>query len=426
MRGKITKRAVEALMPGADGAESVLWDSELRGFGVRVQRGGVRSYVLQYRAGDQRGASLRKLTIGRHGSPWSPETARREARRLLGAIADGTDPAAERVARRESPTMADLARRFLIEHVDAKRKASTAAEYRRLIDRVILPALGARRAADVMRAEVAKLHHGLRDSPYQANRALAVLSKMFNLAERWGLRPDGSNPCRHVEKFGERKRERMLAGSDLARLGEALAGYNGSPFVVGAIKLLTFTGARLGEVLGLRWDWIDLDRGEARLPDSKSGAKTLHLPPPALAVLTTLPRIENNPHVIAGHRTGAPLVNLEKPWRAIRARAGLDGVRLHDLRHAFASIAASSGLGLPIIGKILGHTQPATTARYAHLASDPVKAAAAAVAEKIASAMGSSSGRPGGKEAEPGSVGSHVSVSAEGTGPDSPPNRMAR
>ena len=400
MRGKVTKRSVEALTPGPDGTESVLWDSELRGFGVRVQRGGVRSYVLQYRAGDQRGAPLRKLTIGRHGSPWTPETARREARRLLGAIADGTDPAAARAARREAPTMADLAQRFLSEHAEAKRKPSTAAEYRRLVGRVILPALGARRVTDVTRAEIAKLHHGLRDSPYQANRVLAVLSKMFNLAERWGLRPDGSNPCRHVEKFGERKRERMLSASELSRLGEALAGYEGSPFVVGAVNLLIFTGARLGEILGLRWDWIDLDRGEARLPDSKSGAKTLHLPPPALAVLATLPRIEGNPYVIVGHRAGALLVNLEKPWRAIRATAGLDDVRLHDLRHAFASIAASSGLGLPIIGKILGHTQPATTARYAHLASDPVKAAAAAVAEKIASAMVSGSPPIGGKDTE--------------------------
>ncbi len=382
-------------MPRPDGTESVLWDSELRGFGVRVQRGGVRSYVLQYRAGDQRGAPLRKLTIGRHGSPWTPETARREARRLLGAIADGTDPAAARAERREAPTMADLAQRFLSEHAEAKRKPSTAAEYRRLIDKVILPALGTRRVADVTRAEIAKLHHGLRDVPYQANRVLAVLSKMFNLAERWGLRPDGSNPCRHVEKFGERKRERMLSASELSRLGEALAGHDGSPFVVGAVKLLIFTGARLGEILGLRWDWIDLDRGEARLPDSKSGAKTLHLPPPALAVLAALPRIEGNPFVIVGHRAGAPLVNLEKPWRTIRATAGLDDVRLHDLRHAFASIAASSGLGLPIIGKILGHTQPATTARYAHLASDPVKAAAAAVAEKIASAMVGRTGNAG-------------------------------
>jgi integrase len=209
------------------------------------------------------------------------------------------------------------------------------------------------------------------------------------------LRPDGSNPCRHVEKFGERKRERMLSPAELARLGDALSTHNGSPYAVAAVKLLMFTGARLGEVLGLRWDWIDFDRGEARLPDSKSGAKTLHLPPPALAVLAELPRQDGNLHVIVGHKTGAAMVNLEKPWRAMRASAALDDVRLHDLRHAFASVAASSGMGLPIIGKMLGHTQAATTHRYAHLASDPVKAAAAAVAGKIAAAMGSGSGASG-------------------------------
>jgi integrase len=148
-----------------------------------------------------------------------------------------------------------------------------------------------------------------------------------------------------------------------------------------------FTGARLGEILGLQWTWIDFDRGEARLPDSKTGIKTLHLAPPALALLTKLPQLNGNPYVIAGAKSGAALVNLEKPWRAIRASAGLDDVRLHDLRHAFASVAASSGMGLPIIGKMLGHTQAQTTARYAHLASDPVKAAAATVAGKIAAAM---------------------------------------
>src|SRR6516225_1871223 len=160
-----------------------------------------------------------------------------------------------------------------------------------------------------------------------------------------------------------------------------------SPYYAAAIKLLVFTGARLGEVLGLEWRWVDFERGEARLPDSKTGAKTLHLPPPALAVLAELPRVEGNPYVIVGGVPGAPLVNLEKPWRAIRKAAGLQDVRIHDLRHSFASIAASGGMGLPIIGKMLGHTQAQTTQRYAHLASDPVKAAAATVAQKIAAAM---------------------------------------
>jgi integrase len=395
MRGKITKRSVDALKAEADGAETVLWDSELKGFGARVQRGGAKSYVLHYRVGSGRGAPLRKLTIGRHGSPWTPETARKEAKTLLGMIEDGADPASDKMVRREAPTITELAERFLAEHAEAKRKGSTAAEYKRLLDKIILPALAKRKVADVTRADVTNLHHANRAAPYQANRVLAVLSKMFNLAERWGLRPDGSNPCRHVEKFAERKRERMLSPAELARLGDALAAHHGSPYAVAAVKLLVFTGARLGEVLGLRWEWIDFERGEARLPDSKTGAKTLHLPPPALAVLAALPRLDRNPYVIAGAKPGAALVNLEKPWRAIRRLAGLDDVRLHDLRHAFASVAASSGMGLPIIGKMLGHSQPATTARYAHLANDPVKAAAAAVAGEIAAAMAGGSGGAG-------------------------------
>ena len=387
MRDKITKRSVDALRPGPDGREAVIWDAEVKGFGVRAQRGGSKSYIVHYRAGPGRGAPLRKVTIGKHGSPWTAEAARREARRLLGLVEGGADPAASKVARREAPTIADVVERFHAEHAQAKRKASTARLYRVLLDRIILPAFGKRKVADITRADVAKFHHENRAAPYQANLTLAILSKMFSLAELWGLRPDGSNPCRHIEKFRERKRERMLSADELARLGDALARFDGSPYAVAAVKLLVFTGARLGEVLGLRWEWIDFERGEARLPDSKSGAKTLHLPPPALALLADLPRLEGNPHVIVGHKTGAAMVDIQTPWQAIRGAAGLDDVRLHDLRHAFASVAVSSGMGLPIIGKILGHTQAATTARYAHLASDPVKAAAAAVASKIAAAL---------------------------------------
>jgi integrase len=281
-----------------------------------------------------------------------------------------------------------LAKRFLAEHVATKTKPSTAIEYRRVLDTIIVPAIGAKRVRDITRADVSRLHHAHRDTPYAANRALAILSKMFTLAEKWGERPDGSNPCRHVEKYAELKRERMLSADEFSRLAEALREPGRPPYVVAAIKLLIFTGARLSEVLGLRWEWVDFERGEARLPDSKTGAKTLHLPAPALAVLAELPRAAGNPFVVVGHIKGAHLVNIEKPWRAVRKSAGLTGVRLHDLRHAFASVAASSGMGLPIIGKMLGHTQAATTHRYAHLASDPVKAAATAVAGKIAAAMG--------------------------------------
>jgi integrase len=393
MRGKITIGSVKALVAAA-GKEAVLRDAALAGFEVRARLGGAKVYAVRYRAGNGRQAPMRRVTIGKHGSPWTPETARAEAKRLLALAAQGKDPAGAKAAAKSAPSVSELAERFLAEHVDTKRKERTAAEYRRLLDKVILPALGKRKVADVVRQDVTKLHHAHRATPYQANRTLAVLSKMFALAEQWDLRAGESNPCRHVEKFSENKRERFLSPAELAQLGDVLARYDGSPYYVAAIKLLVFTGARLGEILGLQWQWIDFQRGEARLPDSKTGAKTIHLPSPALAVLAELPRVDGNPHVIVGGVPGAPLVNLEKPWRAIRKAAGLEDVRLHDLRHSFASIAASGGMGLPIIGKMLGHTQAQTTQRYAHLASDPVKAAAATVASKIAAAMaaGSSEG----------------------------------
>ena len=386
MRGRVTKRAVDALVAPARG-EVVLWDEALAGFGVRVRSGGVKSYLVLYRAGIGRGAPLRKVTIGKHGSPWTPDTARIEAKRLLGKVAGGADPAGVKAERRKAETVADLAARFITEHAEAKRKDRTAAEYRRLLDQIALPALGRKKIVDVTRADIARLHHAGRDTPYQANRVVAVLSKMFNLAEAWGVRPDGSNPCRHIERYPERGRERLLGTTELARLGDALTAYDGSLYVPAAIKLLLFTGARLGEVLRLRWEYVNIERGEARLPDSKTGAKTVYLPPPALAVLAALPRVDSNAHVIVGQKEGAALVNLEKPWRAIRAAAGLRDVRLHDLRHAFASVGAMSGDSLLVIGKLLGHSQAATTHRYAHLAADPVKAAAAGIAGRIASAL---------------------------------------
>jgi integrase len=303
---------------------------------------------------------------------------------VLGEVARGADPASIRAAAKAAPSVTELAARFLAEHVEAKRKPRTVREYRRLIEKIILPALGQRRVADVTRQDIAQLHLALRATSTEANRTLALLSVLFTFAERQGERPDGSNPCRHVERFPQRRRERFLSSDELAKLGDTLAAYRGSPYHPATIKLLIFTGARLSEVLSLQWNWVSLERGEVRLPDSKTGAKTIHLPPPALEVLAGLPRLEGNPYVLGARRS---TTFIEKPWRNIRVAAGLEDVRLHDLRHAFASVAASAGMGLPIIGKMLGHTQAQTTQRYAHLASDPVKAAAAVVAERIAEAM---------------------------------------
>ena len=228
------------------------------------------------------------------------------------------------------------------------------------------------------------LHHKLRSTPIAANRVLAILSKMFNLTEAWGYRPNHSNPCSHVQKYAERPRERMLTPEELARLGQALEDFQSSPYVVAAIRLLIFTGARLNEILSLRWDQVNFEEGQARLAVHKTsrttGSKTLHLPTPAIEVLQGLPRVDGNPYVIVGHREGAPMVNIQKPWRRIRGMAGLDDVRIHDLRHCFASVGVSSGLSLPIVGKLLGHNQSQTTQRYAHLSPNPLKDASESVA----------------------------------------------
>jgi integrase len=364
-----------------------MWDTDLTGFGVRCRVSGARYYFLKYRAKGRQ----RWVTIGRHGTPWTPHTARQEGRRLLGEVAAGHDPAAVRDSDKASLNVADLAEHFIQEHVEAKRKSSTAREYRRLLDKIGLPTLGKRRITDVVRSDIARLHHEMGKTPYQANRVLALLSKLFNWAELHGYRPDGSNPCRHVERYREQKRERFLSEAELSRLGEALAAGvregTETMFMIAAIRLLLFTGARLGEILGLRWDYVDIERACLRLPDSKTGQKVLYLNAPALEVLAALPRVEANPYVICGKREGAHLVNLEKPWRRIRARATLDDVRLHDLRHSFASFGAAGGLSLLMIGKLLGHTQAATTERYAHLAADPVRAANEAIGERIAAAM---------------------------------------
>lgn len=382
MPQRITKRAVDQLSAG-----DLAWDSDIKGFGVRHRASGAKYYVVKTRIGGRQ----RWLTIGRHGSPWTPDSARREAMRLLGLRAGGNDPATERDRQKGVLTVAELGARFLSDYVPQHCKGTTAYEYRRAVELFINPAIGRHRISDVLRADVATFHHDLRDRQYQANRALGVLRKMLNLAEEWGLRPDGSNPCRHVKKYPEKKRARYLTPGELQRLGAALddARRNNTetPFTLAAIGLLILTGARLTEILTLRWDYVDLESGVLRLPDFKTGAKAIYLNDAAIKLLRDLPRMLNNPHVIAGKQTGARLINLQKPWHRIRAAANIPDVRLHDLRHSFASVAVSGGMSLPMIGKLLGHTQPATTARYAHLADDPIRAASNTVGTQIVAVM---------------------------------------
>ena len=386
MKAKITKSAVDRVTPAEH--DTFLWDPEVRGFGLKVTPAGSRIYILQYRCD---GSKLRRYTIGRHGSPWTPEQARQEAKRLLGMIANGVDPADHRAHRKVAPTMAELAKRFLAEHVEYKTKPRTAKEYRRVLHRDILPVLGERRVADVTRAEIQTLHLSLGDTPSQGNYAIRLLSTMFNWAESQGILADGSNPCRHVQKYRENKKERFLSESELARLGRTLNKFEreggASQSVIAAIRLLILTGARLSEILTLQWDFVDFERTVLRLPESKTGAKTIYLNPPAVELLAELPRIENNPYVIPGQKDGARLINLGKPWRLIRTEAKLNDVRLHDLRHSFASVGAAAGLSLPVIGALLGHSQAATTQRYAHLADDPLREAIDLIGQKVAPAL---------------------------------------
>ena len=379
---RITAETVEGLTPGAQ-----VFDTEVRGFGVR-HRGGSAIYFVKTRI---RGRQ-RILTIGRHGRGyWGAEAARREAIRLLGLIRDGKDPAAERDAAKIAPTFSAFAARYMTEYAQRQKKPRTIVEDRRLLELHILPAIGALKLRDIAKADVARLHARMHAKPIAANRAIALVSSILGWAERIGERPDGTNPCRHIEKFPEKARERFLGADELARLGDALATAEAAGLAdwrpVACVRLLLLTGARLSEILTLRWDWIDMEAGTARLPDSKTGAKTLYLSAPALELLTTLPRIEGNPHVLPGDRAGAPFIGIQKPWQRIRATAGLGDVHLHDLRHSFASAAVAAGDSLFIVGKLLGHRKAVTTERYAHLAADPARAAADRTGNRVAAML---------------------------------------
>jgi integrase len=229
------------------------------------------------------------------------------------------------------------------------------------------------------------------DRPGAANHVLGLLSKMFNLAEKWGLRPDGSNPCRHIEKYPGRKMERYLSTEEFRRLAQVLnqAEQEGTAFIgaIRAIRLLIFTGCRVGEILSLKWEYVDLENNRITLPDSKTGRKTVYLSGPAIEVLNSIPHVSGNPYVLVGRFDRGHMARMGHHWIEIRRRAGLEDVRMHDLRHSYASVAANLGESLPMIGKLLGHTQAQTTARYAHLAADPVKEAAERIASRIDSAM---------------------------------------
>jgi integrase len=405
---RITKRVVDSIE--SNGSEYTVWDNTVSGFGVRVRATGAKSYVVAYRAGSGRGAPMRRYTIGAVGKI-TPDLARTRARAILGAVAQGQDPANQKATERGAPTVAELADRFMAGHVKAKCKGRTAEFYRDILERIVKPAIGASKADKLTRPQVGKLHSALADTPFQANRVLAIIGSMYAFASRMALVPEGTNPARGIDKFKESCRERFLTSEELEQLGSAIREAETSgipwtvdesrptakhvakgirvtkinPYAAAALRLLLFTGCRLREILHLRWEHVDLERGCLFLPDSKSGRKTVILNAPALAILTGLERV--GPYVVPGDDPAYPRHDLKRPWNAVTKRADLSGVRLHDLRHTYASFGAAGGLGLPIIGKLLGHAQAATTARYAHLDNDPLRRASEAIGGRIAAAL---------------------------------------
>jgi integrase len=375
----ITENLASRLLPG-----QTVWDEKVKGFGIRRQRSAC-VYILKYRAG----ARQRFITIGRHGSPWTAGEARTAAKRYLHGLLDGRKP-----ANRDSamPTFNEFSERYLSQHAAARKKPRSLLEDRRNLHLHILPSLGDLRLDKVTKREVVEFHAAQHARPVNANRCLSLISHIFSVAEKWDVLPVGTNPCSGVDRYPEKSRERLLDGEELSRLGAVLA--QPSPHdwrAYGCIMLLIITGARLGEVLGLQWSWINWERGFARLPDSKTGAKTIPLPVSALELLAGFKATHHVPsgrkHVFPGSRPGEHFKGIQKPWQVVRAAAGLEGVRIHDLRHCYASVAVAGGESLYIVGSILGHRSAATTQRYAHLALEPVREAAHRTAERLSNLL---------------------------------------
>ena len=380
---RISRRTVEALKVEKD---TIFWDSELAGFGVRVHPTGRKVYIAQTRAD---GNAAKRVTVGRHGVITADE-ARRRAALIVSRIKAGEEAIPEPMAAKPAggPTVGELAERYLEKHVAVRCKPTTESMYRLVVAKYILPAFGRRPALSLGHREVTAFHHSLSAKPVMANHVVDTLSRIWNAAEDRGDVPEATNPCRLVAKNRERKRERFLTDEEFRRLGrvldEAETCKGVSVHAVAAIRLLLLTGCRKGEILNLRWSEVDLAAGELRLPDTKTGPRTISLSPEAARVLSAIPRRPGNPFVIPGKIRGKAMRNLNDPWEIVCERAGLEDMRLHDCRHSYASRALALGESLPMIGRLLGHTQVETTARYAHLAEDSVKESAGRVAESIA------------------------------------------
>ena len=409
MKLKLTKKLVDGIE--VTGKLYTVFDTETTGFVLRVGASGRKTFFFVYRAGKGRAATKEWVTLGAFPE-MSVEQARALVKQKTAAVQNGQDPAAAVREEKQAITVSEALDAFQAEYV-SKLKPSTVAFYKVVIDKHLRTAtlgkirgnLGKIRVKKLGYSEIARLHAAKKDIPYMANRCIAVLSVFLNWCEQHGYRDRHTNPSKEIKLYKEHKRLEFMGETELSIFGDTLtrmeatwlerqrtkgkrtAEDNGAitPQAAAAIRLLMFTGARRGEVLALRWDKIDLEKGIARLPDSKTGFKVLQLPAPAVALLEALPRTSE--WVLPGDSASGHMVNIKDAWGDVLKQSGLSGWRLHDFRHAFASMMVNSGSSLPLIGKILGHKRASTTERYAHIAENPARKAAEAAAAKIAEAV---------------------------------------
>lgn len=369
---RLTKSQIDGFSYAGDGkSRDVRWDEKVPGLGVRIYPSGRKAFVLSYRA---HGAK-RLLTLGDYGT-LTLETARKRAQQERAHILDGHDPVQQRRQTNAAPTVADLGNDYLDRHARPHKRASSVADDVDMLSQKVLPALGTKKVATVSRRDIESLHQSLKGTPYRANRVLALLSKMFSLAIHWGWRPD--NPVIGIPRFPEEKRERWLNEEELANLLKVLSTHSNQR-AANAVRLLVLTGSRRSEVLGATWEQFDLDRGVWTKPSHQTKQnKTEHVPlNDAARQLLAAMRLADpaGAYLFPGDRAGKPLQEIKNFWRTVCSEAGLSNVRVHDLRHTFASHLVSSGLSLEIVGRLLGHSQAATTKRYAHLADHPLREA---------------------------------------------------
>ncbi len=370
---KLTADFIDAL--AVNGKDQAISDTVVSGLSLRVTPAGQKLFIAKARVGGK----LRKVTLGSYPD-MSLGAARRDARPALDALRQGRDPALEKAARQKivedgAVTIEALADRWLTDQVRVKRKPRTVSDYEKIFEQHIKPALGHLPVQAITWADVNAFHGSMARTPRRANYVVSTLRACLNYAEKIALRAPLTNPCRGIEFFREKARERFLSEAEIGAAAEAIdrAEREGviGPHAAAGLRLALFTGARSGEVTAIQWSHIDWNRKQVRLPDSKiNEPRTIHLSDAAVEVLKTIPRVGR--FVIAGAKADEPYKNLGRAWIIAREYAGLQDVRLHDLRHSYASLAAGRGVSLQMIGKLLGHRVPATTARYAHLARDHV------------------------------------------------------